>query len=759
MRDGQQGQRLESAQGDRVMDRTARRRLLFAACLTSLSVAAWELCLTRLASVLFFHELAYAVIAVGLVAIAAGAAWTGRWMRRDRPMEPALRRLLLWLPTSTALTTVALLQGNLAWGIGLFALPFGLFGAITTLMYRLCRDRSPWQVYGVELGGAVVGFALFGPLLIGSVGASVGALIAAAIALPAAGAMLWRAGQRPLRWPTLAALVPVGLLCIALVATPTWLATPVIGDVGVQTHLERVVAREGRVSLTTRWSAWARTDFLRTRADDAAYAFTDAMFVARSARWDGSANRFDSQRLQRLAALQRLPWSAGRVDEVLVLGAGAGFGVAIALQEGSGQVHAVEVNGDTVAFARRLGHENGRVYSRPEVEVHVAEGRRFMSRDRGQYDLISLALVETSPAVLRGRSHVHARLLTVQAVEQYLQHLAPGGAVAIVHNAPDLARRSVATALAAMGRSQDAGLARLAAFHLPDVVPAENPFSHLLMIADKPWSEAQLTGLAAAAKRLGACVDWLPGGAATTPSWMADGGAPRADLPPPTDEQPFFFTRRAGMPLHGWLGVLALVFALGMAWRTGRGTRAGERRRLAAALVCSGAAAALVQVAAVYRMQTAVGAPSVAMGAAIGALLAGAGVAAMAWSRIPSWCRQPFSACLLASASSGLLWLLSATWAEALARTSPATATIAAMAALALHGLPLGLPFVALLQATAHDSVDGEAMAVAQDAFGAVIGATAATVVAVLAGYGWVFAAAALLLLGAGLVVRRTRLD
>ena len=577
-----------------------------------------------------------------------------------------------------------------------------------------------------------------GPATIGQMGASHGALLAAVIGLLAP--LLLGLFSTHRRWAklALAGVLPLPLLFGALWSAPGWLSAPVIGDVGVQTHLEGLVEREGLRSMSTRWSAWARTDLIRTGADDAAYAFTDAMFVARSVRWDGNSPRFDSKRMERLAALQRLPWLAGRQEHVLVLGAGAGFGVAIALQQGAQRVQAVEVNGETVAYARRLAAENGRVFARPEVQVDVAEGRRFVRTDDQLYDLVTLALVETAPAVLRGRSHVHARLLTVEAIADYLAHLKPNGIVAITHNAADLAGLSVATALAALDVGQGERTGRLAWIALPNVSPQTNPFSHLLLISARPWTPAQLLALQRQSTALGATTNWQP---------------TAQDEEPPTDERPFFFTRSDGLPPTVWLGIVALLAALILAWRRPGAPPQARPPALDAALVLSGAAAALIQVAAVYRAQVAIGAPAAAMGAALGGLLAGAGVAALLWPRLPALARRPSGACSLAAASALLLWATSPAWSSALLVMSPVAAAGVTVAILAMHGLLLGLPFVALLRACASADDDGEAIAVAQDALGAVMGATCATAIAISLGFAAVFATAAALFFGATLML------
>lgn len=690
------------------------------------AIGMWELGLTRLASLLWFHELAYVIVALALVAMAVGASGASFLLRRGGDLRRPAGALLLALPSTIAACTVALLHSDLAWLLGLFALPFMALGALTPMLYRLARHDRPAGVYAAELLGAVAGLALLGPLALASWGETGTGLLAAVVAVAPmvlagrSGGPNWRLG--------LAALGPLLLLAALRGSGPAWLQAPMLGEVGLASHMTGLVEREGLRWHQTRWSAWARTDLLETQATDAAYAFTDAMFVARSVTWDGHSRRFASPRMEAMASLQRLPWVIASRPRVLVLGGGAGFGAAVALQEGSTAIRVVEVNPDTVAFARARAGDNGAIYQRPEVRVSVAEARRFVGTDPEQYDLITLSLMETSPALQRGRSHVHARLLTVEAIADYMARLRQGGVVAIVHNTSELADRTWATAAAALrgvGKDPSGHLSvwRLAAG------PQDNAFSHLLLVAAQPWSAQELARLGQSAAELGAST--LP--------------APTAGHRPVTDQRPFLYATGRSLPLQVGCAAMAMLLALGLALR--RRGRPGRPALPHLSLALCGAAAALVQVAAIYHAQIAIGAPALAMGAALAGLLGGAGAAAAAWSALPRWAQRPRAVCLLAAGAAGLLTLFAHIWSEALALLSLTGAVTGTVLILAGHGAALGLPFVALLRQASAAREDGEALAVGQDALGAMAGTSAALVLAQLLGYPLVFAAAVAALL------------
>ena len=124
-----------------------------------------------------------------------------------------------------------------------------------------------------------------------------------------------------------------------------------------------------------------------------------------------------------LARLKRMALLSGERDRVLLLGAGAGFDMAVALQSGAQHIDAVEVNPQTIEFGRELDAWAGGALSNPKVHIHLAEARRFMAGSNDRWDHINLTLLQTSPAIGRGRSHVDGRVLTVEAVQTYLNHL------------------------------------------------------------------------------------------------------------------------------------------------------------------------------------------------------------------------------------------------------------------------------------------------------------------------------------------------
>ncbi len=121
---------------------------------------------------------------------------------------------------------------------------------------------------------------------------------------------------------------------------------------------------------------------------------------------------------------------AGLRDDVLVIGAGTGNDVAVALAQGARRVDAVEI--DPALMQIGIDRHPDRPYSDPRVTTHVDDGRAFMERTDRRYDLILLALPD-SATIVTGQSALRLEnyLFTTQALEQARSLLKPDGTFAM----------------------------------------------------------------------------------------------------------------------------------------------------------------------------------------------------------------------------------------------------------------------------------------------------------------------------------------
>jgi Spermine/spermidine synthase domain len=118
------------------------------------------------------------------------------------------------------------------------------------------------------------------------------------------------------------------------------------------------------------------------------------------------------------------------LDRVLIIGAGSGSDVAIALAKGAKHVDAVEIDPRILQIGKQRHPD--RPYQDPRVSAFVNDGRAFLEQSDTKYDLILFALPD-SLVLVSGASAIRLEsyLFTKEAVISARDHLAPGGGFAM----------------------------------------------------------------------------------------------------------------------------------------------------------------------------------------------------------------------------------------------------------------------------------------------------------------------------------------
>jgi hypothetical protein len=234
-------------------------------------------------------------------------------------------------------------------------------------------------------------------------------------------------------------------------------------------------------------------------------------------------------------AAKRLEWSpqyglpyqrvANQPRNVLIVGAGSGTDVAIALRNGAEHVDAVEIDPGLLEIGRERHPD--RPYADPRVTTHVDDGRAFLSRTDKKYDLILFALPDSLTLVQGASSlRLESYLFTEEAFGSAREHLADGGAFAMYNF-----------------YREDWLIDRLA-------LTAEQAFGH------KPCVDALDDELRQAVITVG--LD--PAGQRCAAAWQGAG----ADTPPPaTDDRPFLYLFTDRIPTM-YLVTVALIVAAGV---------------------------------------------------------------------------------------------------------------------------------------------------------------------------------------------------
>ncbi|MGC3994348.1 MAG: spermidine synthase [Propionicimonas sp.] len=144
-------------------------------------------------------------------------------------------------------------------------------------------------------------------------------------------------------------------------------------------------------------------------------------------------------------------WS-GDLGNVLIVGAGSGSDVAIALSKGARHVDAVDIDPRILQIGTELNPDHA--YADPRVTIHNDDGRAFLESTTTTYDLILFALPD-SLALVNGASQIRLEsfLFTEEALTAAREHLNPGGAFAMYnyYREPWLIDRLAGTAAAAFG--------------------------------------------------------------------------------------------------------------------------------------------------------------------------------------------------------------------------------------------------------------------------------------------------------------------
>jgi len=303
---------------------------------------------------------------------------------------------------------------------GMFALPIWvtlpvIFGGVTLVMAliaegvaRLFTRFDPLRAYTLDVTGSLLGIAAFSALSF--------------------------LGARPVVW------------AVVIAAALWWLLRPAVPR-GRVTALGVLVLLmlAGSVSPHDHWSPYYRVT-----------ASSPSSLGVISIKVNGLPHQsivpLDLLKTQQPFYFQPYDHLAGNpLRNVLVVGAGNGNDVAVALSKGAQHVDAVEIDPVIQAIGRDQ-HPN-HPYEDPRVSAHIGDGRAFLERTDTRYDLIVLALPD-SLTLVSGQSslRLESYLFTVESMRSVRDHLAPGGAFTMYnYYRPDVFDRFAATITQAFG--------------------------------------------------------------------------------------------------------------------------------------------------------------------------------------------------------------------------------------------------------------------------------------------------------------------
>jgi hypothetical protein len=255
-----------------------------------------------------------------------------------------------------------------------------------------------------------------------------------------------------------------------------------------------------------------------------------------------------------------LPYYLAEPQHVLVLGAGGGSSVQQALNHAVAHIDGVELNPQMVALLQHdYANWSGQLYERDGVNIYTGDARGFVTGSRRDYDLIQLSLLDAWGASSAGLYALNENYLyTVEALQDYLARLAPGGYLAIsrwIKLPPRDTLKLFATAV----RALEAGGAPDPAAQL---VLIRSWQTSTLLVKQGTFTPAEINAVRAFCKARAFDPAWYPGMPATAANHSNRLAEPyfytaaqaltgpdatsfmqnyKFDITPATDDRPYFF--------------------------------------------------------------------------------------------------------------------------------------------------------------------------------------------------------------------------
>jgi hypothetical protein len=405
-------------------DRAQWPQIYLGVFLTALATLLVELSLTRIFSVVFYYHFAFLAISIALFGLGAGgvfsyvvAGWRGPLYARLGGLA-ALNSVavlgslvfLLTRPGEPGYLTLALVYFTTA-------LPFFLAGTVLSLVIADTVQKVD-RVYFFDLMGAGAGCLLLVPLLNRFGGPNT---VIAAAAVYAVSASIWfnLAGK-------LAGRAGGVGLALALVFLLIYNARAPVIDVryakGARLSNERFV----------KWNSSSRVALAPEGASNRLMIVIDADAATSIPNID-FANLAEKDRATLLSQGPGLPYALRPGAKTLVIGPGGGYDVARALASGSRDITGVEVNpiiANTI-MRERFAALSGGLYLRPDVHIHVEDGRSYVRRTRDRFQVIQATLVDTWASTAAGAFALsESTLYTTDAFRDYLDRLSDDGVLA-----------------------------------------------------------------------------------------------------------------------------------------------------------------------------------------------------------------------------------------------------------------------------------------------------------------------------------------
>jgi spermidine synthase len=426
--------------------------LLAGVALSSFSALLLELALTRLFSVVLFYHFAFLAISIALLGLGSGGvcAYLGkRWLTGfttramlsvlcagNAVIIPLVLEIVLRVPVSLEISRANFLRLTAVYLAS--TVPFFITGLEFSVLFAR-ESQHIARMYGADLFGGAVACLAIVPLL-NCLGGPNTILFAGFMAAAAGTIWAQHLGVRRLT-------AALGLALLTLIAAN-------YSGRLIDVIYAKGVFRDRSWVEFAKWNAISRVEVDRQGGAKAVVIDADAstyIMNADPSQWQGSV--WQNNLMASPPALANVLRPQG---DYAIIGPGGGVDVLRALANGSPNITGIEINpiiANTIMRDRYADYSH-HLYERPQVHIHVTDGRSFIRNAAEKFDVVQMTLVDTWASTAAGAFALSENsLYTVEAFREYFEHLKPDGMIAVTRwefREPREALRVISVAMQAL---------------------------------------------------------------------------------------------------------------------------------------------------------------------------------------------------------------------------------------------------------------------------------------------------------------------
>lgn len=391
---------------------------------------------TRVFSAVLFYHFTFVAVAVGMLAISAGALHTVLLPQNDaQKNEENIFRYSISFSIAIVVSLFLILsvphwlsgESISAIAVYYFACFFSFYfaGKALALIFSTQSENFS-RLYAIDFLAAAAGCLLAAPLLLLYGGP--GAILLVAM-LPLA-FLYFALDKSQKKKKTLVASIFLSIMILLFAGQRfAWLTifNPAVKDHALLYESWNPISRITVNEVKT--SPWLQENYFEPLVSSDKLIFIDAWAttpVVPKEAWHSE--------IQLKNDLSAAPYSFTSRERALIIGAGGGRDILVALRLGFQNIDAVEINPAIAHLMQSPEFEeySGGVYTNPKVHLHVMDGRTYVRESEFKYDNIQLTLVDTFASTAAGAFALSENnLYTVEAVQTYIQRLKETGVLAI----------------------------------------------------------------------------------------------------------------------------------------------------------------------------------------------------------------------------------------------------------------------------------------------------------------------------------------